>query len=112
MSIREIIRRFAQGLPLEGGKEALYDYQENEPDDPDRLVKNPLTMDLSEMEDEIEITNTKLKEARETATAKQAEQKRAERLKKEEAAKEEAAYQKELAKRRRLANDLKSNNTP
>jgi len=66
MSVREIIRRFAQGLPVTGQRTPLYE-TDPEPDPERESIVDPRTMDLSEIEDELQRITDSLSRARKEA---------------------------------------------
>lgn len=106
MSIKEIIRRFASGLPVTGQREELYDYDEKG----DPVSGAPLDirrMDLAEVEDELASVRERIAQER----ARQEEEKgRAGReqdaLRREKAAQEDAFW-KDVAYRRKMERALK-----
>lgn len=62
MSVQEIMRRFASGLPLSGNKIPYYDETDERPD--------PATLDLSELKDEIEEINDSITDRNKAAREK------------------------------------------
>lgn len=54
MSVTELIRRFAQGLPLTGSKVPMYDEEDDSID--------PRKMDLSEVQDELQHIESQIAE--------------------------------------------------
>lgn len=93
MSVREIMRRYAQGLPLDGAKVPLYEGEEE-------MRRDISRMDLSEIEDELREITGRLQEQKAQAARekeqkmladKLAEMKILEELKAREQASKEAA---------------------
>ena len=65
MSIREILDRYARGLPIEAGKVPIYDGEDYTPD--------PRYMDLADRQEYMEYAKDQIKSYQETNTEKQNE---------------------------------------
>lgn len=67
MSVREIMDRYAKGLPLDGQKVAMY---EDEVDDMDEYLPDPKRLDLAEREAIKDMVKDQLKQMEERRQAK------------------------------------------
>lgn len=107
MSVKEILQRYAKGLPLGGAKVPMYeeDYDEDNTD----ILPDPKTLDLAELEEFSKQAKSELEEIKEKANKKAKE--KAEKKAAEDKAKEREEWLKEQKKAsKELPGDDSTNN--